>query len=441
MMITIPTLIADAVRMRCSGPRRVFLPCITANGSSGSRGFVSKKTFDFEGSQIARTIRFMMDLNAAVTVQLSKVQLVGCDHLVLSPNVQRLISSSAVRIKILTHVDTISDAALRHQIAYAEEQERRNYLSSANSRAPRYPTAIVALNLKDVTKAKPLRMLQEAIFGASRLTGTNQILVCGVPNSGKSSLILPLTKNRTMEQRNKKAFHLPKVSNRAGMTVAVKKHVLEMIGQADVTLIDTPGLRPKFQEGTDPRPLALMLAAHVTEFFPGWDTILGSPPGQSPHLLILRVLLEAADNHAAMSGEPKPAYLEMVGLESPPKDPVLFLEALFAKYPPPKKEKEKKVIRQFHNGDFGSLVFTPFRKELLAVEEPQQQQQEGSSSSTGIRLRRCSPIVYMNEAAMRLVDIANGRAFDFFDDESDEDDEEEQQQEHRHDSNAQSNNN
>jgi 50S ribosome-binding GTPase len=206
--------------------------------------FVSVKSYINEGRAIARALEYMKNLSPRVTVHMEKIQLVGCR--LLPPAAERVITNSTVRIRCLTHADFISDDALRHQIAVAEEQEQQRYHGTYRP-SDFFPTAIIALNLKNVTKTKQLRPVQLAIFGAAHVARHKQILVCGVPNSGKSSLILPLTKQRTMEVRNKKAFHLPKVSDRAGMTIAVKKHVMEANTHGEVTLIDTPGLRPRLE--------------------------------------------------------------------------------------------------------------------------------------------------------------------------------------------------
>jgi hypothetical protein len=226
--------------------RKEVLCHVTTEGCRRWNGvrFVSVKSYINEGRAIVRALEYMKNLSPRVTVLMEKIQLVGCR--LLPPVAERVITNSTVRIRCLTHADFISDGALRHQIAVAEEQEQQRFHGTYRP-SDFIPTAIIALNLKNVTKAKQLRPVQLAIFGAAHVAGHNQILVCGVPNSGKSSLILPLTKQRTMEVRNKKSYHLPKVSDRAGMTIAVKKHVMEAMTHGEVTLIDTPGLRPRLE--------------------------------------------------------------------------------------------------------------------------------------------------------------------------------------------------
>ena len=104
----------------------------------------------------------------------------------------------------------------------------------------------------------------EMLFGtkAAATTTTSEIsssklLVCGVPNAGKSSFIYPLTKHRTLAVKKKKgSFHLPSINATAGWTMGTKSHVFDAKVPRDgssshkhktesISLDDTPGLRPR----------------------------------------------------------------------------------------------------------------------------------------------------------------------------------------------------
>jgi hypothetical protein len=143
--------------------------------------------------------------------------------------------------------------------------------------------------------------------------------------------------------------------------------------------------------GIDPRQAALLLAAHVTEIFPGYQEIV------SPHL-IFQTLLQASNRHAAMSGADPPPYVEQVKLDGPTEDPAVFIKA-YTESILEGKFKEKPLMNKFHAGVFGGLVFGPYYREL----------QERASS---LRFNRSSPIVYMNDSAMQLIRLAGGPGYD-----------------------------
>jgi 50S ribosome-binding GTPase/Type II intron maturase len=342
------------------------------------RPFTTERKRDDEEYHIRRALRVMIDAKPEVTVVVEKVQLAGYNFL---PRVaEEVIQSATIRIKCLTHADTVSDAALKQVIRIAQERDERQ--RNPNQR----PAAIFALNLK---QAKHLNPIRYAFFGASKLVKSNQILVCGVPNSGKSSLILPLTKARTMAVKKKQGYHLPKVSRKAGMTLGVKKHKLEAPNQNLITLLDTPGLRPLLQH-SDPRTIALLLAANMTEPFTGYKKI-------ASHDMILRILLQAVNRHADMSHE-QPAYMEQLGLQRPTVDPSEFLAAYKASAGTAVADD---LIRKFQNGEFGGLIFTPYRQ----LQNPDESE---------LSINRTSSVLYMNDEAKLLVDFANGVVVDDF---------------------------
>jgi 50S ribosome-binding GTPase len=397
---------------------------------SHQKRYGSIKSHTRENTQIAAAIRRMTEASPEVTLQVERINLVGCSGL-LPYQLETMIEKSVVRMKVLTHVDTLSEAALRHQLAYVEEQEMMRYPASKNY----IPTAIVAVNVTAVQKEKELRLLKDAIFGATQLANNNQVWVCGSPNSGKSSLILPLTKNRTMLVRNKKAYHLPKISESAGKTLGIKKHVMESdinssMYHMEASLIDMPGIRPRIE---DPRtPVALMFAARASETFPTSQDIC---PGDR----ILQVQLEACNRHELLTQQyeeymkevpglipnrpsrteaqpPQPAslpfdeknplqhirpkYVDVFKLDGATNDPRLLRHAAQKLIP---NCNDKKIMTKFHQFECGGMVFTQTHKYHHILK----------NFACSMKFHYGSPIIYMNDAAVRLVDIHHGRAVDF----------------------------
>jgi len=161
---------------------------------------------------------------APVVVEMSNAALVGArvgNMHVRSSASKRWLNKASYRIKCLTNADKLSDEALALQINQAEREHPG--------------TAVFALNLTtaDKIKATEVKNVKCAMiaaaarhFGADKSGG--KIVVCGSPNAGKSSLILPLTKNRTIQTRKKGAYHLPSISAKAGETLGVKRHTLQV---------------------------------------------------------------------------------------------------------------------------------------------------------------------------------------------------------------------
>ena len=88
-----------------------------------------------------------------------------------------------------------------------------------------------------------------------------QILVCGLPNAGKSSFIYPLTQNRTLQVKNKESHHLPSMSWSHVFDInVVDNHTKRSHKTQTVSLTDTPGLRPKLEDIGDDDELAVWLA-------------------------------------------------------------------------------------------------------------------------------------------------------------------------------------
>jgi 50S ribosome-binding GTPase/Type II intron maturase len=358
-----------------------------------------QRSRDDEEYHSGRALRFLQQNQPNVIVQVENAQLSAVK---LLPRIaDATIQSTPLRIKVLTHVDTISDEALRQQIHTVQQIDERVRLPNQS------PLAVFALNLQTVQiQAKELSEFRDALFGASRLVTKPQILVVGIPNSGKSSLILPLTRHRTLMERKKGAYHLPRVSSKAGMTLGVKKHLLPpafgSFIKHNITLIDMPGFRPQLQYA-EPALVTLLLSAGVTEPFQGYKTI-------TSHEAILELLLNAANRHATMSDPSSaPEYVDLLKLSQPTNDTEVFANA-YMKWARTASRDELEDIsghnsnpatiywpRVFQSGIFGGLIFTPYPT------------LPNSSHSSHIELNRDSPVVYMNEQAELLIRIGLGK--------------------------------
>jgi ribosome biogenesis GTPase A len=382
-------------RIGCSNPI-----CLQQQRTIGNRTIKApiQRERDDEEYHAGRALRFMQENQPNIVVNVENVRL---SAIKLLPRVaEAVIQSTPIRIKVLTHVDTISDAALRQQIQTVQQlDERIRYPNQL-------PVAIFALNLQTVDiKARELSEVRDALFGASRLVTKPQMLVCGIPNSGKSSLIYPLTRHRTVQEKKKGAYHLPKVSSKAGMTLGVKKHLLPpafgSFIKYNITMIDMPGFRPKLQYA-DPSLVALLLSAGVTEPFQGYKTI-------APHDTLVKNLLKATNRHATMTDRNSlPDYVQLLNLTEPTESPETFMSEYLrwaknnedARLHVPGHSANIESIywpRTFNSGVFGGLIFTPYP----TLPHP--------SHSSHIVLDRESPVVYMNEEAERLMNIGLGK--------------------------------
>lgn len=354
---------------------------------------------DDEEYHSSRALRFLQENQPNVVVHVENIQL---SAIKLLPRLaEATIQSAPIRFKVLTHVDTLSDAALRQQIHTVQQMDERVRFPNQE------PVAIFALNLQSVDiKARELGEIRDALFGASLLVTKPQILVCGIPNSGKSSLIYPLTRHRTIHEKKKGAYHLPRVSSKAGMTLGVKKHLLPpafgSFIKHNITLIDMPGFRPKLVYA-DPKLVSLLLSAGVTEPFQGYKTI-------ASHEAIVDILLKAVNRHAAMTDPNSvPEYVKLMNATTTITDAAVFMKTYeeWAKTAPEdilehvtghsKKLEHIYWPRIFQSGIFGGLVYTPYP----SLPHP--------SHSSHIVIDRESPVAYMNEQAERLMNIGRGK--------------------------------
>jgi hypothetical protein len=157
-----------------------------------------------EESHIAKTLTWLREKEPRLMVHVDKITTVGCDF--LPGPAFRTIYRAKFRLLVLTHGDVLSTRALQHQIALAED------LASKHSHGQYFPAAIFVVNLQRVEKQKQLKHLIDAMYGAFYLNHMKQraFVVSGIPNVGKSSLILPLTRGRTLAVKKKRHYHCPK---------------------------------------------------------------------------------------------------------------------------------------------------------------------------------------------------------------------------------------
>lgn len=292
--------------------------------------------------------------------------------------------NATVLIRILTRADLLSDEALLYQMEQAQQQGRSDKYTSA---------AVIAMDLRNAEsiKVKTLKPLMNVLAGGAKLAGTSTAVVCGAPNAGKSSFILPLTRDRTMQVRKKKSFHLPKISSTAGWTLSTKKHALQVAGDTTVTLIDTPGLRPRMNS-VDVETQALLIACGAMEYTKGMMT-------DELEEMIVELVLKALNRHGSFAKATAMPYVQALGLNEPSKDPMEFLEAFQAtNNTHTGTGLILQLVQQCRAGKLGGLLY----------ESDASTPQDLPASDNELPVNRNSPIVCMNNEAMRLIDIGTG---------------------------------
>jgi 50S ribosome-binding GTPase len=355
-----------------------------------------------EEHYISSAYRRIQDKPPSTVVICERIQLVGCN--LLPRMAQSMIERAQHRFRVITHADTVSMDVLKHQIAFVEEQERRNNY--------RYPTAIFFMNLNNAETIKQKHMVAfaDAIAGSLSLADLRtNVVVCGIPNSGKSSLIMALTRVRTLEVKKKKDYHLPKISSQAGRTLGTKTHVMAYGNRqkTEITFMDSPGLRPRLEE-LDVQTIRLLLATKTVEPFKNYVKFM-------PNNELLQILLLATNNYSQMNYElgmmlrsnksktvnsgkdqaspPLPDYVSAFGLSEATDDPEVFIKAYYKTTREKVSKDPMHLVRKWQAGDFGSWLLTPFRRDCIA----------NANMASMNDIQRNSPIVYMNAAAQEYI--------------------------------------
>jgi hypothetical protein len=332
----------------------------------------------------------MEDKTPPITLQVERAPLSGCADVFLPKLAKQTIRQSQVRLLCLTHADTLSDAALTHQIHIAQQRNP--------------DTAIFAIQiLPEITKGKHVVTLRDGITGATRVCKDRRVLLIGLPNAGKSSLIVPLTRERIIRVKKKKEYHLARVSSMAGRTLGLKSHIFEGIDGTRINLQDTPGLRPRFTAFQDNKEIqAFLMAAKITEPFKGWQSRLGTLP--------LEILINALNRDGIISRK-TPTYVHRFGLSSPTVHVHEFLEAAIhfertrkvirtSQEPSITNQERQKIplteheiMHKIQAGEYGGLVFGDSPVVLDLPPLPMK--------------RTDNAVVYMNQAAENLVKNGN----------------------------------
>ena len=359
-----------------------------------------------EEIHIANAIRFLRDRKPSMVMEIMNACHVQAAAQLL-PATNVLHNSAQIWIRVLTRADLLSNAALQYQMEQAGRNIRMPLRSifHCNSQIP-----VIAMDLHAVVdekkkkkkakvKQKSLRPIMNAIAGAHQLVaatqlapissfgGTGSMVVCGLPNAGKSSLIYALTHHRTMAVRKKKAYHLPKISSRAGWTLSTKNHTFEM-DQNKFTLTDTPGLRMRASH-LDEEMTAHLLASGAME------PAKGALANQSLRQRIIDLLWQGLHRHSEIANE-----------SSPFASPDELWQADVSKN---RKEDAAaqvlQMMRACRDGEYGGIVIEDDNDAGRAVINSNSNTQNPSP----FRLSRGAPVVAMNEAAMVLCDIGEGK--------------------------------
>ena len=324
--------------------------------------------------------------------------------------------------RVLTHTDLLSREALQYQMKRASII--RNHTSNNDDNS--YQIPVVALNLQDTNlKQTKLRPVMEMLFGTKAVAvattttsevSSSKLLVCGVPNAGKSSFIYPLTKHRTLAVKKKKgSFHLPSINATAGWTMGTKSHVFDIKVPRDgsssnkhktesVSLDDTPGLRPRLENLMEnDELLASWLCTRGMKAPKGMLSKTNNDKSYNTlEKYIVQILWRGLKRHAEISSsQQEPLFEEF---ESP--------DALWEHYLNNNGTQSKSLdsfIRTVTLGEYGGYIIEEEEYIPTTTTTTTQQQQQQEEEEEELYINQDSTIVAMNQSAKLLTDIGSRR--------------------------------
>ena len=355
-----------------------------------------------EEEHMARAIRKIKGMKAKVLVEVMNACHVSIAAKLLPFNAQRV----PIWIRVLTHADRLSDAALSYQMQQASrlhphsgnnKNKNSSHLENDNDTA----IPVVAMNLADPENInhKRLQNFLDVLLGARNkpyegdLANNTTILVCGLPNAGKSSLIYILSRPRTLQIKKKGKYHLPRINATPGWTLGVKRHV---VLESNLTLCDVPGLRPR-AEALDLTDYAHLLVSGAMQAHPG--VLDESEPLRRT---IVDVLWKGLCRHAFVSGTALPMQWAHADAWLAAHQEKFFGESQQQKSP---ASVVHHLMEYCRNGEYGGMVLEEGHPTPLA---PDEAAAAVNGARAAFQLNRATHVVAMNEAAMKLRDIGNG---------------------------------
>lgn len=299
------------------------------------------------------------------------------------PCINKWMRQATVRIRIYTHADMLSDEAIRYisKLAYREDPEMALFfMNVANFNA---------------IKTKQMKDLNLAMTNAAHQCSKKHVLIVGLPNAGKSSIVNPLTRAAVVATRKKKNYHVARVSPTAGRTASIKSHRLDDSFHS-CYLIDSPGLLPP-PNVVNEHELVLLAAT-------GSLTASSGPPLKKWDLdAVASCLLMGLNAHADLSGVPPP-YVKLLKLDGPTTDPQELLSRVVSITEKlSKPQVAERLIRKCREGGLGGLMLEmPGKTQFIDWKEVHHELMDEEKRPT-IGGRMLSPIVYMNKAARDLI--------------------------------------